>query len=257
MSVWVACSANFDAPADAFPGSVAAVRASSLCAAFLVAIAMTIASVPAVAQEVSARSDTDATRTGTTEEPDRTRLDVERLPPEAIQVTRSLYAHGLYIEGAIGGRGFIGGVGRVSTPGPMLAVRIGYEILDWLWIGAIAEGSMHQTATPPPPGRQVFELMGALGDVRAQINPTAEVAIWLAGQVGFIVATTDVLALYGQPAASTVGLAYGGELGLDAHFHARHLSIGLLAGTRLSPALDRLGEIAIGIHGAAYIRYVL
>jgi hypothetical protein len=210
----------------------------------------------AMAQD-TARSDVDASRTGATEEPDRTRLDVERLPPEAIPITRSLYAHGLYIEGVIGGRGFLGGVGRVSSPGPMLAIRIGYEVLDWLYLGVIAEGSMHQTATPPPPGRQVFELLGAMGDVRAQINPTAEVAIWLAGQVGFLVASTDILSLYGQPNASTVSIAYGGELGLDVHFHARHLSIGLLGGTRLSPGLDRPnGDIAIGIHGAAYIRYV-
>lgn len=190
------------------------------------------------------------------EEPDPTRLDVERLPPEAIPITRALYAHGFYVEGAIGGRGFFGGVGRVSTPGPLLAIRAGYEVLDWLWIGAIGEASIHQTAAPPPPGRQVFELVGAMGDVRLQLNPTPEVAIWLAGQLGFVVATTDVLALYGQPAASTVSIAYGGELGLDAHFHARHLSVGVLGGTRLSPGLDRLGETAVGVHGAGYVRYV-
>jgi hypothetical protein len=233
--------------------------ARSLLASALLAASLLLhaAGAPSTLEaQDAARSDADASRTGATEEPDRTRLDVERLPPEAIPITRSLYAHGLYIEGVIGGRGFIGGIGRISSPGPMLAVRVGYEILDWLWIGAIAEGSMHQTATPPPPGRQVFELLGAMGDVRAQINPTAELAIWLAGQVGFIVASTDVLALYGQPNASTVSIAYGGELGVDAHFHARHLSIGLLAGTRLSPGLDLPGSLAIGIHGAAYVRYV-
>jgi len=224
----------------------------------LAVLASALASGPATAraQATPARSDTDASRTGSTEEPDRTRLDVERLPPEAIQVTRALYAHGLYVEGPVGGRGFIGGVGRISSVGPYLSLRVGYEILDWLWIGAIAEASMHQTATPAPPGRQVFELLGAMGDVRVQLNPTAEFALWLAGQVGFIVASTDILALYGQPAASTVGIAYGGELGADVHFHARHLSLGLLGGTRLSPSLDRLGETAIGVHGAAYVRYV-
>lgn len=232
-------------------------RAAVVVFLFVHAIASIAGASVASAQDTTARSDADASRTGGTEEPDRTRLDVERLPPEAIPITRSLYAHGLYIEGVIGGRGFIGGVGRVSSPGPMLAIRVGYEILDWLWIGAIAEGSMHQTATPPPPGRQVFELMGAMGDVRAQINPTAELALWLAGQVGFMVASTDVLGLYGQPNASTVSIAYGGELGIDAHFHARHLSIGLLGGTRLCPALDRGSDVAIGVHGAAYIRYVL
>src|SRR5690606_29549758 len=34
----------------------------------------------------------------TSEEPDATRLDVERLPPEAIQITRELYAHGFFLE---------------------------------------------------------------------------------------------------------------------------------------------------------------
>jgi hypothetical protein len=227
-----------------------------LWAVSFAAILSSFASAPARAQEAAARSDADASRTGATEEPDRTRLDVERLPPEAIQVTRALYAHGLYVEGTIGARGFVGGVGSISSPGPYMSIRLGYEVLDWLWIGAIAEGSMHQTATPPPPGRQVFELLGAMGDVRVQLNPTAEFAIWLAGQVGVLVASTDVLALYGQPDASTVGIAYGGELGADVHFHARHLSIGLLAGTRLAPSLDRLGETAIGIQGAAYVRYV-
>ena len=244
-------------------GSVSVVSrrgiARSLSPWVLSAAAALLASIGAArarAQE-AARSDGDASRTGSIEEPDRTRLDVERLPPEAIPVTRSLYAHGLYVEGLIGGRGFLGGIGRISSPGPMLAVRLGYEVLDWLWIGAIAEGSMHQTAAPPPPGRQVFELLGAMGDVRAQVNPTAELAIWLAGQLGFLVASTDVLALYGQPAASTVSLAYGGELGVDAHFHARHLSLGLLGGARLSPGLDLPGSTAVGLHGAAYVRYVL
>ncbi|HJL32755.1 MAG TPA: hypothetical protein RMI62_26940, partial [Polyangiaceae bacterium LLY-WYZ-15_(1-7)] len=76
------------------------------------------------------------------EEPDPTRLDVERLPPEAIEVTRDLYSHGIFIEAFVGARGFIGGVGDLSRPGPYLHLGVGWEALSWLWIAVSAEGSM-------------------------------------------------------------------------------------------------------------------
>lgn len=198
-----------------------------------------------------------AERTETAEAPDATRLDAERLPPEAIRITRELYAHGFYLEGSIGARGFLGGIGRVSDPGLLLSVRLGYELLDWLWVGVVAEASMHETHAPTPPFRSVFELLGVVGEVKLQVNPTAELALWLSGQVGCIVASTDVPALYGIQGASSVGLAYGGEIGVEGHFHSRHTSLGLLGGVRLAPSLNGFdGELAIGIHGGPYLRYV-
>lgn len=220
------------------------------------ALAMALLASPARADEPP-ESDRDAERTGTTEGRDTTRLDVERLPPEAIEVTRDLYAHGFYVEGYVGGRGFVGGVGRVSSAGPLLGLRFGYEIVDWLFVGALVEASIHETRAPAPPARQVFELLDAMADVRLQVNPTAEFAMWIAGQVGVLAASTDILSLYGQPDASTVGLVYGGELGLDGHFHTRHLSLGVAGGVRMAPSLDRPdADMAIGVHGTAYIRYV-
>jgi hypothetical protein len=198
-----------------------------------------------------------ATRTESAEAPDRTRLDVERLPPEAIHVTRSLYAHGFTLEAMAGARGFLGGIGRISDPGVLLGLRASYEIFDWLWVGAVFDGSIHQTDAPPPPGRSVFELIGAMGEVKLQWSPSAEVGLWLSGQVGFIVATTPVAALYGIQGSASVGIAYGGELGVDAHFHSRHTSIGLLVGTRLAPNLNGpMGETAVGLYGGPYLRYV-
>jgi hypothetical protein len=197
-----------------------------------------------------------APRTETTEEPDATRLDVERLPPEAIHITRDLYAHGFYLEASLGARGFIGGIGRVSDPGFWLSLRFGYELLDWLWVGIWAEASIHETHAPTPPFRSVFELLGAGGEVKLQINPTAELAVWASGAVGIIVATTDVPALYGIQNASSVGIAYGGEIGIEGHFHSRHTSIGALGGVRLAPSLDGFGDTAIGVYGGPYLRYV-
>jgi hypothetical protein len=198
-----------------------------------------------------------ASRTGSTEEPDRTRLDVERLPPEAIHVTRDLYAHGMTVEAMLGARGFLGGIGRISDPGVLLGIHASYEIFDWLWVGAVFDASIHQTDAPPPPGRSVFELIGAMGEVKLQWSPSAEVGLWVAGQVGFIVATTPAPQLYGIQGSNTVGIAYGAELGIDAHFHSRHTSIGLLVGTRLAPNLNGPdGETAIGLYGGPYLRYV-
>lgn len=192
------------------------------------------------------------------EEPDPTRLDVERLPPEAIRVTRELYAHGFFVEAQLGGLGFVNGIGELVDGGPWASISFGLEILDWLYVLVSAEGSIHNTSAPPPPGRTAFELLGASTAVRLQANLTEAFAMWLAPQFGIVVATTDILDIYGFQDASTVGVNYGGELGLDWHFRARHHSIGLLGGVRHYPSLQGVvgGRPALGIHGSAYMRYV-
>ena len=60
-----------------------------------------------------------------TEEVDSTRLDVSRLPPEAIEVTRDLYARGFFVEAMLGATGFLGDLGDVSKPGPRLELHCG------------------------------------------------------------------------------------------------------------------------------------
>ncbi len=190
------------------------------------------------------------------EGPDPTRLDVERLPPEAIEITRDLYSHGLFVEGWVGARGFRGGIGRVSQTGLYASVGVGYEVVSWLWVRAVVEGSIHGTDAPPPPTATVFELLGALAEIRLQVNLSARAALWLSGEGGIVVATGDVLRSYGYDQSDGIGLMYGGSLGFDWHMVNRHHSIGLVGGSRLYPSLDVPGDRAFGIHGAAYMRYV-
>ena len=192
------------------------------------------------------------------EEPDATRLDVERLPPEAIQITRELYAHGFFLEARIGALGFVNGIGDYASPGPWASIAFGYEILDWLHVMVAAEGSLHDTNAPPPPARTAFEIVGGTASVRLQANFTEAFAMWLAPQLTVLAATSDILDLYGFQGASDVGIAYGGELGIDWHFRARHHSIGLSGGVRHFPSFEAAGSSApaLGIHGSAYLRYV-
>jgi len=220
----------------------------------LALIAVCWTASPALAQQAEGSEDGPATGT---EEPDPTRLDVERLPPEAIEVSRDLYAHGVFVEATLGGRGFVNGIGELADGGPWATIGIGYEILDWLHILVSAEGSMHNTSAPAPPARTAFELLGGNAALRLQANFTEAFAMWISGQFGVLVATTDVLSLYGYQDSTTIGISYGGELGIDWHFRARHHSIGLLGGVRHFPSLERTGGPgpALGIHGSAYLRY--
>jgi hypothetical protein len=191
------------------------------------------------------------------EEPDPTRLDVERLPPEAIEITRDLYSHGFYFEAHVGVRGFVGGLGRLAGAGPMLRIGFGYEVTRWLLVGLAAEGSVHRTKAPSPPSATVFEALDFLLDVRIQANVSARAALWLGGEVGLGFATSQVLRTYGLQDAEDVALLYGGQLGFDWHARNRHHSFGLVGGARIHPGFEGIdGELAIGIHGALYLRYV-
>jgi len=224
----------------------------------LYSVALLVALAPGLAAAQPAATEDDDGPAIATEEPDLTRLDVERLPPEAIAVTRDLYAHGFFIEATIGARGFVNGIGEVIDAGPWATIGVGVEFLDWLHVLVSAEGSMHNTSAPSPPASSAFELLGGNAAVRLQANFTEAFAMWIAGQFGVLIATTDILELYGFQDSTTVGISYGGELGVDWHFRARHHSIGLLGGVRHFPSLERAGGSApaLGIHGSAYLRYV-
>ncbi len=215
------------------------------CVAFVASLLLVAVAGPAWAQEP------------VTEEPDPTRLDVERLPPEAIEVTRDLYSHGAYVEAYVGVRAFVGGVGDLSRPGAFVHVGAGVEALRWLWIGLAAEGSMHRTDAPTPPSSTVFEVVDFLLEVRLQANVSSRGALWLGGEFGIAFTTADTLRAYGIQDADKIGLVYGGQLGFDWHMRNRHHSFGFNGGARLFPNLDGFnGSKAIGIHGSLYLRYV-
>jgi hypothetical protein len=205
------------------------------------------------AQE-SAETDVEAGKV-MTEEVDSTRLDVARLPPEAIEVTRDLYARGFFVEAQLGALGFLGDLGEVSKPGPRLAVSFGYEFTVWLSVLVSLDASFHDTMQRPPPSRTMYEMLGAVAGLRLTLPLGARAALWADGLAGVVWTGGDVLRGLGFQEAVSATLAYGGELGFDWHVFARHHSIGLLAGGRAFPDLVR-DDYSLGLYGAAYLRYV-
>ena len=201
---------------------------------------------------------TDVAPGGTPEPVDRTRLDVERLPPEAaraVGISRDMYDHGLFVEGQLGGQAFAGDLRRVSRAGPRFAIALGYELTRWLAIVVQAEGSLHQTSNRPPPSHTSYELLGGAAGVRFMVPLDARFALSLAGLASLSWSSRDILRALGFDDAGRLGLGYGGELGLDYHLPARHHAIGLLGGARALPSFARDGY-TVGAYGAATLRYV-
>ena len=190
-----------------------------------------------------------------TEEIDSTRLDVARLPPEAIEVTRDLYARGFFVQAQLGAQGFLGDLGKVSQPGPRLAVDFGYEFASWVAVLLQGEIAFHGTKNREQPARTMYEMAGASAGVRLSLPFNASAALWADGLFGIVWTGGDVLHALGFRDSIRPSIAYGGELGFDWHVRARHHSLGLLAGTRVLPGLERDGY-SLSLYGSAYLRYV-
>lgn len=186
---------------------------------------------------------------------DSTRLDVARLPPEAIEISRDLYAHGLFLEAQAGALAYAGDANKVSTPGPRFAVVLGYELFSWLSAVVLVDGSLHRTDNRGPPAPSAYELIGGATGLRFNIPFTPRTALWLSGLVGVNWSSRDVLRALDFKDAFKLGINYGGELGFDWHMKSRHHSLGMLAGARLYPSLAR-DEFTLGGYGSLYLRYV-
>ena len=192
-----------------------------------------------------------------TEEPDATRLDVERLPPEAIQVSRDMYAKGFFFEGHIGVNVLLSDLGEISNAGPTLSVGMGYEFTRWLALKLSFAASLHKTAAPAPPSPTVFELMGVLAELRFNINASSRFALWFGGEVGLSWSLSDVLRTYGFTGAQTVGLVAGGVMGLDWHLRNRHNSVGIAGGARIHTNFSlQDGPVGLSAYGSLYLRHV-
>jgi hypothetical protein len=192
------------------------------------------------------------------ERPDATRLDVERLPPEAIEITRDLYSQGLFVQGLVGGRGFVLGLGRYAEPGVLAGVEVGYELWPWLMLAGACQLSLHATDAPAPPGPSTFEHVEAVLSPRVQLAFSARTALWIGPEVGLGFVPGDLLRAYGYEDAHDLGVSFGGSLGFDYHLASRHHSLGLALGSRMHPSLRAPNdEPTLSIHALAYLKYVL
>jgi hypothetical protein len=188
---------------------------------------------------------------------DATRLDVERLPPEALPLTRDMYHTGFHLRAELGGQGFAYGIGRISAPGPVAHIALGYEFTHWFLLAFDFGLGMHGSAAPPPPAASVFQTYTGLAQARLSLPLGARAALWLSADAGAGKASGDFLQAYGFRRARSLGFVYGGALGFDWHFLNPHHSVGLKAASHLYPQLAAAnGERSLAVEGTAYLKYV-
>ena len=191
------------------------------------------------------------------ETPDTTRLDVERLPPEAIEPTRDMFNVGFHLRAELGGQGFAGGVGRILSAGPVAHIAAGYEFFPWLLLAAEFGLAMHPTAAPPPPAATALQVYTALLQARFQLALSTRAALWLSADGGGAFASGDFLQAWGYERAGKIGLVYGGALGFDWHLMNAHHSLGVRTGAHLYPNLDATNrEKSVAIEATLYLKYV-
>lgn len=196
-------------------------------------------------------------REPTLEPLDKTRLDVERLPAEAIAPDRALYHKGWHVRAELGGQGFVGGVGRLAAPGPVAHVALGYDFADWLLVALDFGLGMHPSSAPQPPAATSFQTYTGLLQMRFGIPVGARALIWLSADGGAGKLSGDFLQAWGFDRAGRLGFVYGGALGFDWHFLNPHHSIGLKAAGHLYPNLVASnGETSTAVEATAYLKYV-
>ena len=188
---------------------------------------------------------------------DKTRLDVERLPAEAITADRALYHRGLHVRAELGGQGFVGGIGRLASPGPVAHVALGYDFTEWFLLALDFGLGMHPSSAPPPPAASSFQTYTGLVQARFGVPLSARALIWLSADGGVGKMSGDFLQAWGVERAGKLGFVYGGALGFDWHFLNPHHSIGLKAAAHLYPNLVASnGETSTAVEATAYLKYV-
>jgi hypothetical protein len=188
---------------------------------------------------------------------DTTRLDVERLPPEALPLSRDMYHVGFHVRAELGGQGFAFGIGRVASAGPVAHIALGYEFTEWFLLALDFGLGMHGTDAPQPPAATAFQTYTALAQVRFTLPVALRSALWLSLDGGAGKASGDFLQAYGFTRARSIGVVYGGALGFDWHFLNPHHSIGLKAAGHLYPQLVAANhEQSVALEGTAYLKYV-
>ncbi len=168
----------------------------------------------------------------------------EELPPLAPR------GWGLNVTARAGAIGFLGSLRSFVGAGPLFGVELGYDLASFATIFLAFEGATHPTVGPPPPLSTALQAYYGSAGARLSLHLGAGIRLFAAAFAGVAATSSDVLATWGVPNATRPGAAFGAEVGIDLLAAARHFSVGLAGGFRLTPAL---GDAAA--HGIAYLRY--
>lgn len=171
-------------------------------------------------------------------------------PATAGAIERSDFAHGLSVEGAVGGIGFLTVANEVAAPGPLFGIDVGYDLFSWVSVRAGFEGSLHETDAAPPPPRTTFQVYYPSAGLRLLVPLSLRFSILAEAKGGLAVFQPDILQTYNFESAGELSPFFAGEVGLDVHSWGRRLAWGIRGGYR---HLTSVGDGAV--NGSVYLRH--
>ena len=175
----------------------------------------------------------------------------------------SPYKSTVVIDSSIGALLFLGKFGKTAPPAPWLRTQLGYEAFKWLMF--FGEGELAFTDTSrsqDPPKTRAFPIFGFGGGVRFTARFTDRFGAYLQGSVGAMKADirTNGLGVIGFKGAETLGIYFGGRLGIEWYMIDRHFALGLTSGLRNASGFKQRGgagssDTPLAFDAGASIRY--
>jgi len=158
---------------------------------------------------------------------------------------------GIFTEAGLGATGFLGAANRDAAIGPLLSLRMGYDLFPWASVGVQLGASSHEATVPPPPEGEWFQLYRGAADGRLGFRAD-ELAFFAEGSLGLAYISSNILekVMVTDPGERfSVFFQAGG--GLEYQIENRHYAFGLAADWLLIPEFSALA----GVEGRAYLRY--
>ena len=142
---------------------------------------------------------------------------------------------GLVLEGSLGAVAFFGQFRHVAPTAPWMHMQLGYEVLRWLMFFGEGELAFSDTSVSQDNSKsRAFPMFGFGAGSRVTLHPTERFSVY--GQVSLGAMKVDVpsgaFAVLGYRNAESLGLAFGGRLGVEWYQVDRHLALGLGIGMR-------------------------
>jgi hypothetical protein len=183
------------------------------------------------------------------------------IPEAPLEAPPPLPRHkGVVIEGGLGALAFVGDFRHVAPTAPWFHLQAGYEIFNWLMLFAEGELAFTDTSEAQGPSQVYgFPIFGFGGGVRVTLHATRRFAIFVQGSIDAMKADvpTGALADLGYKNAESLGVAFGGRLGLEWYQVDRHMALGISGGARDATGFARTfgSDAGLMADASATIRY--
>lgn len=153
---------------------------------------------------------------------------------------------GLVLESTLGVLGFAGQFRHLAPPASWMHTELGYELLSWLMLFGEAELAFTNTGEAVDASHaRAFPMWGFGGGARAELR-AGTFGAFVQGSVGALTAFVphDALTYLGFRGAESLGVQFGGRLGVEWYPRDRHLAVTLQGGGRVAQGFAKLESSA-------------